>query len=217
MAFPIQSTTSSSPTSTLSPISSFSPPKTILPRSQPPRPTPISHSTPAVPTKASVAMATTASMPGSIAQSSSSLLSAYSQPPSTSSTASSSSSFRPAITPSTSNVFAAGSHPRSPPRYGKVRALTTSSGSSSASTTTGGLNGTGTGVGTGSSSALLALVPQTGASKMAAAAKRGATGLDGIPRPRRGSQAVAVEEEDHPLSDKSLRARCVSFRTDTLS
>jgi hypothetical protein len=42
---------------------------------------------------------------------------------------------------------------------------------------------------------------------MAAAAKRGATGLDGIARPRRGSQAVPVEEEDHPLSEKSLLAR----------
>jgi len=42
---------------------------------------------------------------------------------------------------------------------------------------------------------------------MAAAAKRGATGLDGIPRPRRGSQAIPQEEEDHPLSEKSLAAR----------
>jgi hypothetical protein len=66
---------------------------------------------------------------------------------------------------------------------------------------------------TGSSSNVAALLPQTGASKMAAAAKRGATGLDGIPRPRRGSQAVPIEEDDHPLSEKSLRARCVPSQT----
>jgi serine/threonine protein kinase len=52
-------------------------------------------------------------------------------------------------------------------------------------------------------------MPQTGASKMAAAAKRGATGSDGIPRARRGSQAVPIEEDDHPLSEKSLHARSV--------
>lgn len=44
--------------------------------------------------------------------------------------------------------------------------------------------------------------PQTGASKMAAAAKRGQAGLD-------KGKGVHVEEEDHPLSEKSLRARYV--------
>lgn len=183
----------SSPTriSTPSPPASpsFSPPKTILPRSQPPRPT-AAHSTPVLPTKTSIAMTTTASMPP------------YSQPPSTSSTASSSSSFRPAVTPSTSNLFPAALHPKSPPQYGKVRSLTTSSASSSStSTTTGGLNTMGSGT------SLPAAVPQTGASKMAAAAKRAATGMDGIPRPRRGSQATPTEDEDHPLSEKCLQAR----------
>jgi hypothetical protein len=187
----MSSSSPSSPSRSPLPSPSFSPPKTILPRSQPPRPT-AAHSTPVLPTKTSVAMSHTASMP------------AFSQPPSTASTASSSSSFRPAITPSTSNVFSA-AQTRSPPQYGKVRSLTTSSASSSStSTTTGtsGLHGTG-----GSGTSLPAMVPQTGASKMAAAAKRGATGLDGIPRPRRGSQAVPTEEEDHPLSEKSLHAR----------
>jgi hypothetical protein len=181
-----------SPSPPLSP--SFSPPKTVLPRSQPPRPT-AAHSTPSLPTKTSIAMSTTASMP------------AFSQPPSTASTASSSSSFRPTMTPSTSNVFAPALHPRSPPQYGKVRSLTASSASSSnASTaTTGGLSGTGAGM----------VVPQTGASKMAAAAKRAATGIDGIPRPRRGSQAVQSEDEDHPLSEKCLQARCVPSRSST--
>jgi hypothetical protein len=41
--------------------------------------------------------------------------------------------------------------------------------------------------------------PQTGASKMAAAAKRGQAGIDGLP--------VKQEEEDHPLSEKCLRER----------
>ncbi|GFZ48734.1 mitogen-activated protein kinase [Saitozyma sp. JCM 24511] len=41
--------------------------------------------------------------------------------------------------------------------------------------------------------------PQTGASKMAAAAKRGHAGIEGLP----GKQ----EEEDHPLSEKCLRER----------
>jgi hypothetical protein len=54
-------------------------------------------------------------------------------------------------------------------------------------------------------------VPQTGASRMAAAAKRGVTGADGVVRSRRGSQAtqtvVDKEEDAHPLSDKSLKAR----------
>ena len=48
--------------------------------------------------------------------------------------------------------------------------------------------------------------PQTGASKMAAAAKRGQTVLiDGLPP----CQADGEEEEDHPLSEKSLKARWV--------
>ncbi|KAK8853210.1 hypothetical protein IAR55_003912 [Kwoniella newhampshirensis] len=47
--------------------------------------------------------------------------------------------------------------------------------------------------------------PQTGASKMAAAAKRG---LDGIPSASAvGLAKMMEEEEDHPLSEKSLRAR----------
>jgi len=169
---------------------SFSPPKTILPRSQPPRTTAV-LSTPVLPTKTSVPMSHTASMP------------AYSQPPSTSSTGSSSSSFRPAITPSTSNVFTA-AQTRSPPQYGKVRSLTTSSASSSGTNATTGTGGTHPTPGSGIS--LGPVIPQTGASKMAAAAKRGATGSD-VPRPRRGSQAVPIEEEDHPLSEKSLHAR----------
>ncbi|RSH91880.1 hypothetical protein EHS25_009250 [Saitozyma podzolica] len=41
--------------------------------------------------------------------------------------------------------------------------------------------------------------PQTGASKMAAAAKRGHAGIEGLP--------VKQEEEDHPLSEKCLRDR----------
>lgn len=49
---------------------------------------------------------------------------------------------------------------------------------------------------------------------MAAAAKRGATGADGLPRSRRGSQAVPFEEEDHPLSEKCLKAKQVLFRAD---
>ena len=52
---------------------------------------------------------------------------------------------------------------------------------------------------------------------MAAAAKRGATGLDGIPRPRRGSQAVPIEEEDHPLSEKCLQERSVFLLIKDLS
>jgi hypothetical protein len=48
--------------------------------------------------------------------------------------------------------------------------------------------------------------PQTGASKMAAAAKRGQTAvIDGLPP----VQADGEEEEDHPLSEKMLAARCV--------
>ena len=192
----ILSSTMSSPTSPpKSPLlsTSFSPPKTILPRSQPPRPT-VAHSTPVLPTKTSVPMSHTASMP------------AFSQPPSTSSTGSSASSFRPAITPSTSNVFTA-AQTRSPPQYGKVRSLTTSSASSSGTNTTTGTGGLHPTAGSGTS--MPAGAPQTGASKMAAAAKRGATGSDGIPRPRRGSQAVPIEEDDHPLSEKSLHARSV--------
>lgn len=46
--------------------------------------------------------------------------------------------------------------------------------------------------------------PQTGASKMAAAAKRGQAGIDGISKPKR---MTTEEEEDHPLSEKSLKAR----------
>jgi len=46
-------------------------------------------------------------------------------------------------------------------------------------------------------------VLQTGASKMAAAAKRGQAGLDSGPR------RSTSEEEEHPLSEKSLKARCV--------
>ncbi|OCF39165.1 CMGC/MAPK protein kinase [Kwoniella heveanensis CBS 569] len=47
--------------------------------------------------------------------------------------------------------------------------------------------------------------PQTGASKMAAAAKRG---LDGVPTASAVGLAKMVEEEEgHPLSEKSLRAR----------
>lgn len=53
-------------------------------------------------------------------------------------------------------------------------------------------------------SALVTNTPQTGASKMAAAAKRGQTVLiDGLPP----VQADGEEEEDHPLSEKSLNAR----------
>jgi hypothetical protein len=63
----------------------------------------------------------------------------------------------------------------------------------------------------GSGTSLPAIVPQTGASKMAAAAKRAATGPDGISRPRRGSQAIPTEEEDHPLSEKCLQARYLSL------
>lgn len=55
------------------------------------------------------------------------------------------------------------------------------------------------------------VAPQTGASRMAAAAKRGAVGPDGVLRSRRGSavtQAAMEKEEDaHPLSEKSLKAR----------
>ena len=54
-------------------------------------------------------------------------------------------------------------------------------------------------------------VPQTGASRMAAAAKRGVTGTDGVVRSRRGSSVnhgtVEKEEDAHPLSEKSLKAR----------
>ncbi|WWD19625.1 hypothetical protein CI109_104087 [Kwoniella shandongensis] len=47
--------------------------------------------------------------------------------------------------------------------------------------------------------------PQTGASKMAAAAKRG---LDGVPSASAiGLAKMMEEEEDHPLSEKSLKAR----------
>lgn len=46
--------------------------------------------------------------------------------------------------------------------------------------------------------------PKTGASKMAAAAKRGQAGLDGLPR---NASDGSIEEEDHPLSDKSLKSR----------
>jgi hypothetical protein len=46
-------------------------------------------------------------------------------------------------------------------------------------------------------------VHQTGASKMAAAAKRGNAGIDGLP----GGAVSGDEGEDHPLSDKCLKAR----------
>ncbi|WVR07691.1 hypothetical protein IAU60_004733 [Kwoniella sp. DSM 27419] len=47
--------------------------------------------------------------------------------------------------------------------------------------------------------------PQTGASKMAAAAKRG---LDGVPTASAvGLSKMVQEDEEHPLSEKSLRAR----------
>jgi hypothetical protein len=49
--------------------------------------------------------------------------------------------------------------------------------------------------------------PKTGASKMAAAAKRGQAGIDGLPAYKNGM--TVPEAEDHPLSDKSLKARYV--------
>jgi hypothetical protein len=77
-----------------------------------------------------------------------------------------------------------------------------------------GLGMTGTG-GTGTSSApvttnqglgLVHATPKTGASKMAAAAKRGqAMGIDGLPPVKPDGE----EEEDHPLSEKSLKSRSV--------
>lgn len=60
-------------------------------------------------------------------------------------------------------------------------------------------------------------IPQTGAAMMAAAAKRGNTGIDGVVRSRRGSSVnhgAEKEEDDHPLSEKSLKARYVSCLSD---
>jgi hypothetical protein len=44
--------------------------------------------------------------------------------------------------------------------------------------------------------------PKTGASKMAAAAKRGQAGME-------GTNPSTTIDEDHPLSDKSLKARYI--------
>jgi hypothetical protein len=66
-----------------------------------------------------------------------------------------------------------------------------------------GIGGVGLGVGLGVTS-----TPKTGASKMAAAAKRGQAGIEGLP-PLKGPGVV--EDEDHPLSDKSLKARYVQL------
>lgn len=179
------------------------PPRATLPRSQPPR----HQSTPAISSNTkqslgSIAMATTASLPSAPLP--------ISRPPSTASTSteSSSSSFRPATTPATSHNLGGPSRPLSPPQ--KVRPLTSSGPSSSATTGYGGVNSTSASLAT---AVQAILPPQTGASKMAAAAKRGATGVDGLPRSRRGSQAVPVGEEDHPLSEKCLKAKLVPSRS----
>ena len=60
----------------------------------------------------------------------------------------------------------------------------------------------------GASTGTSANLPQTGASKMAAAAKRGQQvgGKDNLPPVNSEGQ----EDEDHPLSEKALRSRYVS-------
>lgn len=200
-----------SPSPPISPVAfATTPPRTVLPRSQPPR----HQSTPAVPNarQQSVPMAATASLPPTVPLQSSQNHVVHHTPTSTSASASaststsasSSSSYRPtAFTPATSyNAFSGPSRPRSPPPP-----PVPASGRPSASS------------GSGSNSAgpfipvvpvAAAQIPQTGASKMAAAAKRGVTGVDGVARSRRGSQLTAYEEgEEHPLSEKNLKARLV--------
>jgi len=65
-----------------------------------------------------------------------------------------------------------------------------------------------TGTGAGAVNGVMG-TPQTGASKMAAAAKRGQAGgvVDGLP-----PVGVDGAEEDHPLSESSLAARCAESR-----
>lgn len=76
-----------------------------------------------------------------------------------------------------------------------------------------GLGMTGAGAGGGGVGGIAPLggvmgTPQTGASKMAAAAKRGQAGgvVDGLP-----PVGVDGEDEDHPLSESSLRERSASW------
>lgn len=190
-----------------SPTFDGGPPRTILPRSQPPR----HQSTPALPVKTPVPMAATVSLPPSAPPAGP--IAPFSQPPSTASTTSTSSSFfRPTTAPSSSSAFAGPSRPLSPPQNGnKIRPLTSSSGGASSSsaalaTSLGGSSGA---IASAAGTAA-AQPPVTGVAKMAVAAKRGVTGADGLPRSRRGSQAVPVEEDDHPLSEKCLKARCVT-------
>lgn len=197
-----------------SPTFDSTPPRATLPRSQPPR----QQSAPGLPAKTSVPMATTVSLPPAIPPA------PYTQTTSSASTTTSTSSsfFRPTTGPSSSSTFAGPSRPLSPPQTGKRgRPLTSGSagvGSSSsvaaAPMSLGGSAGINqaTSASTASVSASISaaaaqLPPVTGVAKMAVAAKRGATGSDGLPRSRRGSQAVPIEEEDHPLSDKCLKAR----------
>lgn len=74
----------------------------------------------------------------------------------------------------------------------------------SSSSSVNGLVGLGmTNAGTGAVGGVMS-TPQTGASKMAAAAKRGQAGgvVDGLP-----PVGVDGQEEDHPLSESSLASR----------
>ena len=181
-------TTMPSPPQTSSPPPSTPPSKPVIPRSQAPRPpfNPAASSSPVAITRPSP---THDSRP-------------MSNPPSSSSSASSSyasSSRLPLTTPSTSSpslgttvgTISGSNIPR------QVGVATVSSSAS--------VNGLG-GTGVAMTNSQIAPTPQTGASRMAAAAKRGQAGLDTRPK-----ASTAEKEEEHPLSEKSLRAQCVTI------
>ncbi|KAK4685937.1 hypothetical protein P7C73_g4198, partial [Tremellales sp. Uapishka_1] len=151
--------------------------RAVLPRSQHPRPNPISQSSPAL-----------SSLPGRSSP-------APAPPP----------AHRPTVPhfhsnpiPVTASSSSGSSQPLATPLTGLLPKSRTQPSTASSTTSVNGL---------------LALsmansTPQTGASRMALAAKRGqergrADAVDGLP----GRDMFKKEEEDHPLSDKSLAAR----------
>ncbi|ORY33435.1 kinase-like domain-containing protein [Naematelia encephala] len=154
------------------------PPRPTIPRSRPPRP----HSQP------SPAILSPPGRPNNPHHSASNPVTSTSA---STSTESSSSSSRPnPVTPATSH-----SHSFGPPLHPLQRSAKTQPSTASSTTSVNGLAQSQVGLG-------IMATPQTGASKMAAAAKRGQAGLDGM-----SGKGKGPEEEDHPLSEKSLKAR----------